>query len=177
MALTQLPTQCEFIKWAEMERGDTIKGFFKESQESARFKGTFTHYVESTETGKLLGLAGSGALDRAIEQIPQGTYVEIEYDGMSEIKKGANAGTQAHSFKVAYDPERIHPLFAGGQADAHKPVEYKRDAGGAKTESAAPPLAKPEPNAPKSAPGATTTQQTAEPVAAAPAPVKGKRPF
>jgi hypothetical protein len=138
MALKAATTNCEYIKWGQVEEGATITGFYMETKPSVKFPNQLNHYIETVE-GKRYGLNGSGSLDKAFEQIRQGWYVEIAYEGMFTLESGNFKGTEYHRFKVQYDDERIHPFFSG-DASARKEVEYKRD-----EQTTAPPvLVKPE---------------------------------
>lgn len=51
--------------------------------------------------GKNLGLNSNGMLDKAMEQIEIGTFVQIEYKGSNKIEKGKVKGKEAHSVSVS----------------------------------------------------------------------------
>jgi hypothetical protein len=126
MALKQISGNVDYIKWSEVEEGVTIKGYYKESKPSAKYPDNLNHYIETAE-GKVYGLNGSANLDRALDQIKQGWWIEITYDGQTTLENGRFAGRPCHQFTLRYDDERVHPLF-GGSSAANQNVEYKNGA-------------------------------------------------
>lgn len=46
--------------------------------------------------GKQIGLNSNGQLDKAMEKVEEGQYVQVTYNGKSEIEKGKYAGKEAH---------------------------------------------------------------------------------
>ena len=137
MALKPATTNCDYIKWNEVTKGATIKGFYMETKPSAKYPNQMNHYLETID-GKRYGLNGSANLDRALEQVKEGWYCEIEYDGLLTLESGPFKGKDCHQFNISYDDERIHPYF-GGDTTARQEVAYK-----APTETTPPALAKPE---------------------------------
>lgn len=127
MALREASTNVDYIKWSEVDDGAVIKGFYIESKPSAKYPDNQNHYLETID-GKRYGLNGKANLDRALEQVRPGWYVEITYKGKTELTSGPRKGTDCHQFGLAFDDERIHPLFSGDAA-ARQEVEYKNSEG------------------------------------------------
>lgn len=154
--MKSVTTNCDYVKWADVAEGSVIKGFFWETKKSAKYP-SMNHYIETIE-GKKFGLNGSANLDRALEQVRQGWYVEITYLGTTVLESGNFKGKDCHQFNVAYDDERIHPFFTG-DASARKEVEYKNSAA-AEQAAPAPTLVKPESVAAQAAPSAQPVAAT-----------------
>jgi hypothetical protein len=133
MALKQVTTNVDYIKWSAVAPGSVIQGFYIETKSSVKYPDNMNHYIETLE-GKRYGLNGNANLDRALEQVRQGWYVEIRYDGMVTLSSGRFQNKECHQFTLAYDDERIHPLFSG-DASARQEVQYKNSTAG---EAAAP---------------------------------------
>ncbi len=91
-----------FLKPKDMEPGQVVKGILSNVRES-EFKGkpTFTYFIEVGE-GQTIGLNGCGHLDFWMRRgmkgraIPEGSFVEITYQGKQELE----SGDEAHQFKV-----------------------------------------------------------------------------
>lgn len=163
MALKQINTNIQYVKWAEVAPGTPIQGFYMEMKLSDKYKNQI-HYIETLE-GKRYGLNGNANLDRAFEQIRQGWYFELVYQGTIIMESGKYPGKECHQYTIAYDDERIHPYFSG-DAKAREEVAYKNSVA---APAAAPPnIVKPE--APTAVtpvqPAAAVTQPAAQPVAA-----------
>ena len=179
MALKQVTGNVDYIKWSEVDEGSVIKGFYKETKASAKYPDNMNHYIE-TEEGKVYGLNGSANLDRALDQVRQGWWVQITYQGQITLENGRFAGRPCHQFDVAYDDERVHPLFSG-DASARKEVNYK-NAEAQQPKDEAPALVRPQQQAaaqapPSQAPAAAAppaATQSAAPSAAPPATQKRK---
>lgn len=167
MALQQVAMQVSYIKWTEVDPGTILKCFYIETK-IGKFKGKDkeTHYVETPE-GNRYGLSGNANLDRGFKNIRPGWYVEITYKGMITLSSGENAGTECHQFEMAFDDERIHPLFSGDAA-ARKPVEYKESSSGdtPSEDKPAPTLVKPDAPKPAAQPAESAAETPSEPAAA-----------
>lgn len=77
----------------------TIYGTYEGSFTSKNF-GSVTHKVR-TEDGLLVGVPGSGQLNKLLDKVAKDSRVKITYRGKEKIASGAFAGKQAHSFIVA----------------------------------------------------------------------------
>lgn len=161
MALKTISSNAEYIKWAEVEADSVIKGFYMETKVGRKYNNN-NHYIETTE-GKLYGLNGNANLDRAMEQVRPGWYVEITYKGMITLESGNFAGKECHQFEIAYDDERIHPRFSGDPS-ARKDVEYSNSDAQKTEEKPAPPLASPESSQAQAPAQQAEPEKPAEPV-------------
>ena len=148
MALKQATTNVEYIKWSEIEPGSVLKGFYIETKPSNKPGYAPTIYIETVE-GRRFGMSASANLERALEQVREGWYIELKYEGMIVLESGNFKGSNCHQFSLAYDDERIHPLFSG-DASARQEVTYKNSDA---EEQPTPALVKPEPA--QAAPAAT----------------------
>jgi hypothetical protein len=124
MALHQVSTNQEFIQWNEVAEGAKICGFYMKTEENKKYPGTFNHQIE-TPDGKAYSLNGKANLDKALENVREGWYVEITYNGSIILESGPRKGSKCHQFSLAYDDERIHPLFSGDSSARHE-VAYKQ---------------------------------------------------
>ena len=181
MALRQATTNCDFIKWNEVEEGTVIQCFFIETKPSSNQKFNDTVYIETLE-GKRYGLSGSANLLRAIEQVRPGWYVEITYRGSTILESGQQKGSKCHQFDLAYDDERIHPLFSNDPSSRNE-VAYTNSAASSQpqqTQQAPTPPALVRPEAPVQQQVQQPQQATtsvATPPTQAEAPVKKKSIF
>jgi hypothetical protein len=83
----------------QVKKGDKFTG---------NYMGSFTdqfgkaqHKIR-TEDG-LVAIAGSARLTRALANIPEGTYIQVVYNGKITIEGGDFAGMTPHDFSVAAD--------------------------------------------------------------------------
>lgn len=100
-----------YRKWAEWSLGDVFVGKYLATKIDAYGKNNYTFQVEeaffkdkklaASLIGKNLTLNANGMLDKAMEQVEFGTFVQIEYGGTAKIEKGKFAGKEAHSVLVS----------------------------------------------------------------------------
>lgn len=109
-------TSKTFVKPAEMTEGQTIKGIFVGSEIDQFDKPN--HTVRTTEGDFTLNSAGS--LDKLMEQVTPGQYVEITYRGTKTLTSGKYKGKEAHQFEVAAS-EEIEEIPAPTEAAAPAP--------------------------------------------------------
>lgn len=81
-----------------LEKGSTIEGVYEKAFVSGKFKNP-TYIIRNTE-GVRVGISGAGSLRRAMDKLAEGSKVKITYGGMSTIKNGEWAGSDAHNFLV-----------------------------------------------------------------------------
>jgi hypothetical protein len=81
-----------------LEVGQTIQGVYERFFTSGKFENNT--YLIRIPSGELIGLPGAGSLQKAMDKLEFGSKVKITYNGMSEIKGGEWAGTNAHNFTV-----------------------------------------------------------------------------
>ena len=88
--------ETRFIKPNEMKEGQVVSGILTKAVE-----GDFgmTYYLRQ-EDGSTIGLNGSGQLDKLMEQVEEGTSLEVTYQGQEKIKSGKFKGKSAHQFEV-----------------------------------------------------------------------------
>lgn len=80
-----------------LEEGAEINGTYEGSFTGKKF-GKKTHKVRTNEG--LIGLPGSGQLDKLMGLVKQGATVKVIYQGKKEISSGQYAGKPAHVFIV-----------------------------------------------------------------------------
>lgn len=95
-----------FRKWNEWEEGDYIIGKYVGMKEDNYDKPNWMVQVEEAVfadeeeaaklVGKQIGLNSNGQLDKAMEKVEEGQFVQVTYNGKSEIEKGKYAGKEAH---------------------------------------------------------------------------------
>jgi hypothetical protein len=81
-----------------LEPGQTIVGVYERFFTSGKFENNT--YLIRLPSGELVGIPGAGSLAKAMNKLAFGSKVKITYRGMSEIKGGEWAGTNAHNFTV-----------------------------------------------------------------------------
>lgn len=168
MALVEVPNMgdVEFVKWKEVPVDSEFKGYFLETKESTRYKGSLTHYVQGLD-GKVFGLTGNANINRFFAAtLQKGMYFELTYKGEIVMASGNFAGKECHQFAMKYDPERF---LTGYGAPTGTPVSEVAESP-APAVTASPAAGLPEPVAPT--PAVTAPQ----PVAAGETPKK-KSPF
>lgn len=149
MVMVKLTTGVDYVKWTEDLENVVLKCFYLETKKSEKYD-SLNHYVEVAEgesKGNKLGLNGSANLDRALEKVPAGMYIEITYMGQVQLTGGKYKGKPCHQFEVACDPDRFHPLHGGGSAALNE-VTYKNSDAPSDTKANAPGLVKPVSEAP-----------------------------
>lgn len=82
----------------QLQIGTTIAGTYEGSFATKKHGTVF--YKINTAAG-LVAVQGSGQLNKLMGRIPQGSEVQIVYQGREAIKKGNFAGVLAHSFQVS----------------------------------------------------------------------------
>jgi len=99
-----------YRKWSEWNEGDILIGKYKGFKEDQYEKpnwlvevedACFSNAKEAKElVGKVIGLNSSGQLDKAMEKLTEGQWVQITYNGTAEIEKGKFKGKDAHVIEV-----------------------------------------------------------------------------
>lgn len=92
------PKQPTKTAYRIFEKGQTVEGTFERMFTGGKFNNN-TYVIRNSE-GQLVGLPGVGSLKRAMDKLAEGSKVKITYNGMSEIKGGQWAGSDAHNFTV-----------------------------------------------------------------------------
>lgn len=81
----------------KLEAGVEFTGTYEGAIESKQF-GSLTHKVGTSEG--MVGIPGSGQLNKALAQVNPGTNVTIVYKGKQAIQTGKYAGKEAHTYDV-----------------------------------------------------------------------------
>lgn len=99
-----------FRKWGDWSEGDVIIGTFIGTHTDQYDKvcpiikieeATFAKKAEAKKlAGQNLVLNSAGQLDKAFEDLPEGSLVQITYNGTSVIEKGKYKGKDAHLIEV-----------------------------------------------------------------------------
>lgn len=103
-------TRAMYRPWREWEVGDIIVGKYVGSQTDNYDKPNWLVEVASAQfvnkkdnkkfEGHVIGLNSNGKLDKAMQKVSEGEYIQVEYKGMSEIDKGKYKGKEAHDVEV-----------------------------------------------------------------------------
>ena len=90
-------------KAAERQIGDSVEGVYKNKMERSNPDGSKTVLYVLENSNGLVGVNSSAVIARALEQIPQGSSVKIEYRGK---KRNTKTGREYNDFGVYLDEER-----------------------------------------------------------------------
>lgn len=85
----------------DLEKGATLEGVFVKKEVFDGKYGQTEKYVIETKAGEKLGVFSSASLANQFKNIPEGSYVWIEYKG-EEISKN---GRPVKVYSVDYDDE------------------------------------------------------------------------
>lgn len=95
-----------FRKWSEFKQGETLEGYYrgrgKEDVYGKRaflFDITFTSF-DASLVGKKLGLNEMGNLNSKMENVKEGDYIMMSYEGKYKLEKGPYKGKESHVVKV-----------------------------------------------------------------------------
>lgn len=103
-------TRCSYRKWDEWEIGDCVIGKYvgmkidqyeKPGWQILVEDAQFTKHKEGEALkGKTLQLNSSGQLNKAMEDVEEGQWLQITYNGTAQIEKGKFKGKDAHLVEV-----------------------------------------------------------------------------
>lgn len=88
----------EFVSPADLKAGAEIVGTYLQSYTGGQYN-TTTHKLRNSN-GTVIGLNGTGQLNKLMALVPKGATIKVVYEGKSTIKNGPNAGKKAHNFRV-----------------------------------------------------------------------------
>lgn len=81
--------------------GSTLEGVYKRKEEFTTELGESVKYVIAGKDGTLYGVYGSASINRQFSNIPEGSYVWLEYTGLTTSKKGRTVKT----YNIDFDDE------------------------------------------------------------------------
>ncbi|MBO7731963.1 MAG: hypothetical protein J6S67_05405 [Methanobrevibacter sp.] len=81
--------------------GDKLEGVYQRREKFNGDYGETVKYVIKGSDGELYGVFGSASINRQFDQIPEGSYVWIEYTGETTSKTGRIVKT----YSIDYDDE------------------------------------------------------------------------
>lgn len=87
-----------FIKVKELKPGDKFCGTYLDSFSCGEYE-TVSHKL-LTSDGKILGINGTGQLNKTMTTVAKNAYAEITYKGQEVIQKGPRKGKMAHQWEV-----------------------------------------------------------------------------
>lgn len=90
---------------AQLQEGDTFLGTYEGFFIGKQY-GTKTYKVRTNEEG-LIGITGSGLLNKLMESVNPGATVKIVYRGQETMEKGKYAGRKAHAFTVRASKDQV----------------------------------------------------------------------
>jgi hypothetical protein len=95
-----------FRKWTEFKQGENFEGKYigrgkidAYGKRAFLFNVAFCSFDKSLE-GKTLGLNEMGNLNSKMENVQEGDYVMISYEGKYKLEKGPFKGKESHTVKV-----------------------------------------------------------------------------
>ena len=99
-----------FRKWADWDEGDYVVGEYvgihtdqydKECMKMKVEDAVFSNKKEAKNViGKVLVLNAAGQLNKAMEKMDEGQFVQVTYNGMSTIETGKYAGKESHVLDI-----------------------------------------------------------------------------
>lgn len=99
-----------FRKWDEWEEGDVLIGKLVGQREDNYGNPSWQVEVEEAQfmkkkegaalAGKTITLNSAGQLNKALEQVEEGQFIQVTYNGKSRIEKGIYKGKDAHLIGV-----------------------------------------------------------------------------
>jgi len=106
-----------FRAWNDWEVGETLSGKIVAVTPDKKYKDRKNYHVEIEElnfdfekqngeildVGEIIVLNDCGSLDKGLPKNCKGLFIEVEYDGMSEVTSGEWEGTEAHSVILSID--------------------------------------------------------------------------
>ena len=109
-----------YHKWGEWNAGESVSGVLVGTSIDKKYKRTNYHVKveefdidctnqndEPIKEGDTLVLNGCGILEKHLSNCDKGDAVQVVYQGMVEVTKGENAGTEAHSIEVYLDEPKL----------------------------------------------------------------------
>lgn len=105
----QLTVTKTYRAWEEYSEGDVVVGkiigthkdkYGKECRIINVEEASFKKVDGKTFAGKNLVLNSNGMLDKALDGIKEGEFIQVEYKGTSVISKGPFSGKKAHVLDV-----------------------------------------------------------------------------
>lgn len=121
-------------KWVnaeELEEGATVFNCAKYLgwEEGQRFGNKIHRFHEDAE-GQTYRIA-AGDLNRLLKEVPEGTYVELQYLGQKEVPQGKFEGKQYHAYKMwelEGEDEPVEDEVAEELPEDPKPAKKKKAA-------------------------------------------------
>lgn len=89
-------------KKGEIKEGDTLEGYYIDSDKFDTKHGEMVIYVIEKLDGSLIKITGQTDIKAKFEEIPLGAHVWIEFTGLTETKNGA-----LKTYQIDYDDEDI----------------------------------------------------------------------
>lgn len=86
----------------DIKPGDTIEGVYEKKEVFTGRYGESIKYVINS-SGKKLGIYGSASLNRQFKNVPEGSYVWVEFKGEETSKNGQ----QVKIYVVEYDDDYV----------------------------------------------------------------------
>jgi hypothetical protein len=119
MALEQVDTRKDFVKYTSLKKGDVIvDGVYLETSTSKTY-GKAEHHFKPLKGERTIVIPSAGQVDSFLEKnVERGMRVVIKYKGKEKIEKGVWAGKEANTFDFQLDRDYN---FGKGL----KPVEAK----------------------------------------------------
>lgn len=102
MRKSATPTYEKTTTWnTNLTIGDKLEGTYLRKEEFNGDHGTTVKYVIEGTDGVKYGIYGSASINRQFNQIPEGSYIWIEYTGETTSKNGRIVKT----YSIDYDDE------------------------------------------------------------------------
>ena len=98
--------------------GDSVDNYDKPNWHIQIEECDFSEESANIEAGKTIGLNSAGGLDKAMDNVEIGQFVEITYQGTSVLEKGKFAGKEAHNIEVSVCDDEM------GEPDGDESEDY-----------------------------------------------------
>ncbi len=116
-----------YRKWSDYSEGDVVVGKFvgthtdnydKVNPKIKVIHAEFRDGSGEALIGQTLVLNSCGVLDKAMEDVQEGEYIQVVYNGTITMQKGKYAGKEAHTMDVSLvDPNEVESMEGGSYAD------------------------------------------------------------
>ena len=112
MAFKEVSGIIDFIKYKEVKAGTSWEGYYEKILLSKEFNSKTAIIRTQSES---VGLPLAGHLKYFLDDIPFGSYIKVEYQGLSEKEF---KGRKAHQFQVWVDDEKSRSVPAMGTTES-----------------------------------------------------------
>lgn len=99
----------EYIKLAQLKKGDSLSGTYKRSFTDAKYQAT-THYFLAAD-GRSFAINGNTMLNKKMAMVAPETSVKISYRGTQKVKTPKGGLVDSHLINVNINDEARTPIL------------------------------------------------------------------